>query len=49
MAQTTVRPDLLQALEILAELAVDRVGDELGGGAVTNVALTVEEPIRDLV
>ena len=40
--------DLLQALEIVTELAVDPVGDELRRLAVDNVLLPVQEPCRDL-
>ena len=47
--QSTVSADLLQSLEILAELAVHAVGQNLAVLAVHNVALTVEEPGRDLV
>ena len=49
MTQTTVSPDLLQALEIITELGVDAVSENLGVLAVDNVALTIEEPGWDLV
>lgn len=49
VTETTVRADLLQALEILTELGVDTVGDDLGVLAVDDVALSVEEPGGDLV
>ena len=49
VTQTTVRADLLQALEILTQLAVDDVGDQLRALAVGEVALSVQEPRRDLV
>lgn len=49
MTETTVRADLLQALEILTELGVDTVGDDLRVLAVGDVALSVEEPGRNLV
>jgi hypothetical protein len=49
VTETTVRADLLQALEILTELGVDTVGDDLAVLAVDNVALSVEEPGGDLV
>lgn len=45
MTETTVSADLLQALEIIAELGVDTVGEDLGVLAVDNVALPVEEPL----
>ena len=40
---------LLHALEILTETSVDHVGDELGPGAVSDAALSVEEPGRNVV
>lgn len=47
--QTPVCADLLQSLEVLAQLAVDAVGEDLRVLAVDNVALTIEEPGRNLV
>ena len=41
--------DLLQALQILTKLAVHAVCQHLGIFAIHNVALTIEEPCRDLV
>lgn len=41
--------DLLQALEIVAQLGVDAVGQDLGVLAVDDVALPVEEPRGNLV
>lgn len=49
MAETTVGADLLEALKILAELRVDTVGQDLAVLAVDDIALTVQEPGRDLV
>lgn len=49
MSQTAVSADLLQALEIVTELAVDAVGEDLGVLAIDNVALPVEEPGWDFV
>ena len=49
MTQTTVGADLLEALEILTELGVKTVGNNLGVLAIGDVALSVEEPRRDLV
>lgn len=49
VTETTVRADLLQALEILTELGVDTVGNDLAVLAVGDVALSVEEPGGDLV
>jgi len=47
--QTTVSADLLQALQVLTQLAVHAVSQDLRVLAVHDVALTVEEPGRDLV
>jgi len=47
--ETPVGADLLEALEVLAELRVDAVGQDLVVLAVDNVALAVEEPRGDLV
>ena len=44
MAETAVGADLLQALEIVAELGVDAVGEDLAVLAVDDIALPVEEP-----
>lgn len=41
--------DLLQALQILTELAVHTVGQDLVVLAIHNVALSVEEPGGNLV
>ncbi len=49
MSQTAMGADLLQSLEIVAQLAVDAVGEDLAVLAVHDVALSVEEPARDLV
>ena len=49
MPETPVRTDLLQALQVLTQLAVHTVGQHLRVFAVHNVALTIEEPGGDLV
>lgn len=49
VSETAVGADLLEALEILTELGVDTVGQDVRVLAVNNVALSVEEPGRDLV
>jgi len=49
VTETTVRADLLQALQVITELRVDTVGEDLRVLAVDNVALAVEEPAGDLV
>ena len=49
VTEPTVSPDLLESLKILTELVVKDVGHDLGGLAILDVPLPVEEPIRDLV
>ena len=49
MAKTTVRVDLLQALEIVTELGVEAVGNDLRESAIDDVLLPIEEPGGDLV
>ena len=49
MSETSVSSDLLQSLQIFSELGVDSVGDELGPCAFTDVSLSVEEPLGDVV
>lgn len=48
MAETSVRPDLLQSFQIFSELGVDSVGDELRPVALTDVSLSVQEPLGDV-
>jgi hypothetical protein len=48
VTETTVRADLLEALEVVTELLVDLVREDVGVLAVNEVALTVEEPGGDL-
>jgi hypothetical protein len=49
VTETTVSTDLLQALKIVTELAVDAVGEDLAVLAIDDIALPVEEPTGDLV
>ena len=49
MTETAVGADLLQALKVLTQLAVETVGDNLGVLAIGDVALSVQEPRGDLV
>lgn len=49
VTQTAVAADLLEALEVLTDLAVQTVGEHLVVFAVGDVALSVQEPARDLV
>jgi hypothetical protein len=48
VAETTVRPDLLEALKVITQLRVHIVGQNLRILSVNNVTLTVQEPQRDL-
>ena len=47
VAETAVCADLFEALEVLAELRVDAVGEDLRVFAVDNVFLSVQEPGGD--
>lgn len=49
VTETSVLTGLLHAFEILTETGVNHVGDELGPGTVSDAALSVEEPIRNVV
>lgn len=49
VTETAVGADLLEALEIVAELGGDAVGEDLAVLAVDDVTLSVEEPRGDLV
>jgi hypothetical protein len=44
-----MRADLLQPLQVLAQLAVHSVGQDLAVLAVHDVALAIQEPARDFV
>lgn len=49
VSQTSVGSDLLQSFQVLSELGVNTVGDELRPGALTDVSLSVQEPLGDVV
>merc|ERR1712045_487872 len=49
VTQTPVSADLLQTFQILTKLVIQTVGHHLAGLAVLDVALSVQEPIGDLV
>ena len=49
VSETTVGADLLQALEIVAQLRVDAVRQDLRVLAIGDIALSVEEPCRGLL
>ena len=49
MSQTSVSSDLLQSFQVLSELGVNTVRDELSPVALTDVSLSVEEPLGNVV
>ncbi len=49
MPQAAMGPNLLEALQVLAELVVQQVGHDLARLAVLDVLLPVKEPVGDLV
>jgi hypothetical protein len=49
MSETSVTSDLLHSFEIVSELGVQTVGDELGPVAVSDISLSVQEPLGDVV
>ena len=49
VTEATVGADLLETLEVLTKLVVEDVGHHLGGLAVLDVTLPVQEPVGNLV
>ena len=49
MSQTSVSSDFLHSFQIFSELGVDLVGDELRPVAFTDVSLSVQEPLGNVV
>jgi hypothetical protein len=49
VSETSVGSDLLQSLQIFSELGIKGVGDELSPGSLTNVSLSVQEPLGNVV
>ena len=49
VSQTPMSPNLLQSLQILAQLAVHAISQDLAVFAIDDVALSVEKPAGDLV
>ena len=49
MSETSVASDLLHSLEIVSELGVQTVGDKLTPVAVSDVSLSVKEPLGNVV
>jgi hypothetical protein len=48
VSQTSVGTNLLQPLQIFAQLRVDTIGKNLRVLSINNVLLSVQEPGRDL-
>ncbi len=49
MSETSVDSGLLHSLEILSEPGVQSVGDELVPCSVSDVSLSVEEPLGNVI
>jgi hypothetical protein len=49
MSETSVASDLLHSLKIVSELCIQLVGDELRPVAVSDISLSVQEPLGDVV
>jgi len=49
VTETSVLADLLHALQVFSESGVDHVGVQLAPGAVLDAALSVQEPLGDVV
>ena len=49
VAETSVLADLLHALKIFSESGINHVGDQLAPSAVSDAALSVQEPLGDAV
>jgi hypothetical protein len=48
VSQTTVRANLLQALQVFTQFRVNTIGKDLQVFSINNVLLPVQEPCRDL-
>lgn len=49
MSQTSVASDLLHSFQIISELGIETVGDELSPVSVSDVSLSVQEELGDVV
>lgn len=49
MSKTSVTSDLLHSLEILSELGIQTIGNQLRPVAVSDVSLSVQEPLGDVI
>jgi len=48
MSKTSVDSDLFQSLNIVSELSIEGVGEGLSRLSISNILLSVEQPLRDL-
>ena len=49
MSETSVASDLLHSFQILSELGVQLIGNKLGPVSVSDISLSVQEPLGDVV
>ena len=49
MSETSVGSNLLQSFEILSELGIELIGYELRPGSFSDISLSVQEPLGDVV
>jgi len=49
VSQTSVSSDLLESLQVLSELGINTVRDELRPCALTDISLSIEEPLGNVV
>jgi hypothetical protein len=49
MSETSVALNLFHSFQILSELGIELVGDELGPVAFSDISLSVQEPLGDVV
>ena len=49
MSETSVASDLFHSFQIFSELGIQSVGDELSPVTVSDISLSVQEPLRNVV
>ena len=49
MSETSVASDLLHSFQILSELGVQLIGNKLRPVSVSDISLSVQEPLGDVV
>ena len=49
MSETSVALDLFHSFQIVSELGIELVGDELSPVALSDISLSVQEPLGDVV